>query len=173
MMERDILEQCIQFVDNLENRESEVELAEKMGVELDDDNISLLAIQKLGHAITLLIDENPPTNQTKLLYYIALYANTIGKPRKGISLCYIVINHPQTSKKYQDIAKDLLTEIRLKLPKDMYTEELEQTTLDIHLALEDSQQWLSDYERHATQPQTKHVFNVDLLKQQFRNQTGK
>lgn len=172
-MSRAIFEQCIQFVSELEQQESEIDIATKMNMTVDDDHVALLVIQKLQHAIQYVLNEDETGNQTKLLYHIAVYANAIGKPRRGVPLCYIVINHPDTASRYKELAEVLLTELRLKLPKDMYTEELEKTTLDIHAALGVAQQWLAEYERHAAQPATKHVFNADLIKQQFRNSQNK
>jgi|GEM_PF-3463142 len=164
MPTKEIFEECIRFVSELENQESELDVASKMDIAVEDDQLSLMVIQKLERAIKLVEEQSTNDNKAKLLYYIALYANAIGKPSYGISLCYIVINEPATTDKYRDLAKQLLNEIKLKLPEDMYNEALHKTTLDIRAALRASYKWLTQQERHASQPATKHVFNSDLIK---------
>lgn len=164
MSTKEIFEQCVRFVSDLENQQSELDLAALMNIEVDDSQLSLMVIQKLERAIKLLESDSDNENKSKLSYHIALYANAIGKPRYGISLCYIVINEPTTPAKYRDLAQQLLNEIRLKLPADMYNEALHKTTLDIQAALHHAYKWLTQQERHASQPATKHVFNSDLIK---------
>lgn len=164
MQTKEVFEQCIRFASELEGRESELDLAEKMGTPLDASDFDLLVIQKLKGAIEFVKGRSNASDQSQLLYHIAQYANAIGKPRYAISLCYIVINHPATNDKFHHLAKDLLIEIKLKLPADIYADELQNTTLNIEAALNDSHGWLTNQEKHASQPPTKHVFNADLLK---------
>ena len=102
MSTKEIFEQCVRFVSDLENQQSELDLAALMNIEVDDSQLSLMVIQKLERAIKLLESDSDNENKSKLSYHIALYANAIGKPRYGISLCYIVINEPTTPAKYRD-----------------------------------------------------------------------
>jgi hypothetical protein len=164
MQTKEIFEQCIRFVSKLENRESELDLASQMDIEVEEIALGLMVIQKLKLAIKLVEAKEVDNDHSRVLYYIALYANGIGKPRFGISLCYIVINEPATNDKYRYMAKHLLNEIKLKLPEEMYKDELHKTTLDIDVSLRDSHEWLTQQERHASQPPTKHIFNSDLIK---------
>ena len=164
MVNKEIFEQCIRFVSELEHQQSELDLAAQMHIEVEEDQLSLMVIQKLERAIKLVETQDSNEDKATLSYHIALYANAIGKPRYGISLLYIVINEPTTPDKFRDLAKQLLGEIKLKLPADMYNEAVHKTTLDIQAALSDAYVWLTRQERHASQPATKHVFNSDLIK---------
>lgn len=172
MPSREIFEECVQFISDIEGRESELELATKMGTAVEEDQLYLMVIHKLKHGIELVQTDAYANQQPETLYHIALYANAVGKPRFGISLCYIAINHSEMTEKYLDLAKHLLTEIKLKLPEDIYNNELQQTTLDVEAALDRSYKWLTKHERHATQPPTKQVFNSDLIKK-YQNKNAK
>lgn len=172
MQTQEIFEQCIRFVSDLEHRESELDLAEQLNIEVAETELSLMVIHKLNHAIERVETSQSDSDQSKVLYHIALYANVIGKPRYAISLCYIVINEPATDDKYRDLAKHMLSQIKLKLPEDLYNEELRKTTLDMQAALQDSHKWLTQQERHASQPATKHVFNSDLIKK-YQNKNAR
>jgi len=172
MSTKDIFEQCIHFASELENKQSELDFAAQMNINVEDEQLALMVIQKLKETIKLVEPQQLNIDKSKVLYHIALYANAIGKPRYGISLCYIVINEPSSPDKYRELAKSLLTEIKLKLPADMYAEELQKTTLDIQAALSDAFKWLARHERHASQPATKHVFNSDLIKS-FKNKKAR
>ena len=164
MQTQEVFEQCIRFVSALEHRESELDWAKQMNIDIESMNLSLLVIKKLKHAIDLVEPLEYETHQATLLYYTALYADAIGKPRYGISWCYNVINEPITLDKYRDLAKQLLNEIKMKLPEDMYTEELSHATVDTQAALQDIREWLTKVERVESQPPTAHFFNPDLIK---------
>lgn len=164
MQTKEVFEECIRFASALEGRKSELDIAEQVGTQLEASDLDLLVIQKLKGAIEFVKKSTKASDQTQLLYHIAQYANVIGKPRYAISLCYIVINHPATHDKLHRLAKDLLIEVKLKLPEDIFADELQKTTLNIQTALDDSHSWLTNQEKHASQPPTKHVFNADLLK---------
>lgn len=172
MSTKEVFEQCVRFTSELENKQSELDFAAQMNIPVEDEQLGLMVIQKLKQAIKLVEPLLMNIDKSRVLYHIALYANTIGKPSYGISLCYIVINEPDSPEKYRTMAKSLLNEIKLKLPADMYAEELQKTTLDIQAALNDAHQWLSTHERHASQPATKHVFNSDLIKK-FQNKKAR
>jgi hypothetical protein len=163
MEKKEVFEHCIRFVSELEHRESELDWAKQMNIDLNSINLSMLVIKKLKHAIDLVEPLESETHQATLLYYTALYANAIGKPRYGISWCYNVINEPITLDKYRDLAKQLLSEIKMKLPEDLYNEELQNITVDIQAALRDIREWLTKIERLESQPATKQVFNSDLI----------
>ena len=164
MQTRDVFEHCIQFVGELEGHETELDLAEKMGKHIEDSDLDLLVVHKLKKAIEILKPYAAEIHHTKLLYHIAQYANIVGKPRLSIPLGYIAINQPNITDKYRTLIMDLLTEIRLKLPEDVYQQEVKKTTLDVESALDDAYEWLTQQEKHASQPATKQVFNSDLLK---------
>lgn len=171
MPTQDVFEECIRFASELQGRKSELDLAKQMGKQLEASDLDLLVIQKLKSAIDFVKETSNASDQAQLLLHIAQYANVVGKPRLAIPLCYIVINHPTTNDKYHHLAKNLLVEIKLKLPADIYEDELQKTTLNIQAALHDAHHWLTNQEKHASQPPTKHVFNADLLKK-YQNKDG-
>lgn len=169
IMKRAIFEQVIGFVSELEGRESELDMAKKLNIKIEDDEIARVVIHKLKHAIQHVNEHPLDDDQARTLYHVALYAKAISKPLFGIPLCYIVINHPATSDATRTLAQTWLDETKQKIPADMFNDKLKETKLDIDEALQESTEWLTVQERHATQPATKPVFNSDLIKKQQRN----
>jgi len=161
---REAFEQCIGFVSELEGRESELDLAKQVGIEITDDDLARAVVQKLKQAIKHVKKHPLADDQARTLYYVALYADAIRKPAFGICLCYIVINHPTTRDEYRELATNWLVIAKQTLPEETYDKHVKETKLDIDKALDDAYEWLKVQQKHATQPATKHVFNSDLVK---------
>lgn len=163
MAKRDVFEKCVQFVSDLEERESELIAAEKFGVTYEDDDLNLLVIQKLLRALSLVKDDETVTNQSKVLFHISEFADVVQKPKHAIPWCLVIIKESATPANYRQQAEQLLVNIKLKLPADMYESEVQSTKLSITHAMENAKSWLERQERHASQPSTKHVFNSGFI----------
>jgi len=171
MKRRDAFEQCIRFVSRLEGSDSELDLAEQIGYEIEDDDLARAVVHRLQRAIEWVKKHAYGDDKFQLLYHIALYADAISRTPYGISLCYIVINHPDTTNEYKELATDWLVNAKRLLPEKVYDDEVKATVLDIEKALDDALEWLKIQQKHATQPATKHVINADLIKKQLSDDT--